>query len=362
MQCKTWCRRVARLSWRLVLGGLLGAGLLACSEPVDPSFIQTFIDVNKRGDDSASTAQFDAQLGVLAVGRESGRVEIWSTRESGRRIAVQGHPARPEFLAFGHDDGTVLSASRFDNHAIDPSSGVRIWDATTGELRATVSGLWAPGPLAALPQKHLFLISDTSDLLLYDFAQRKGVGTRLSLKTSLITALAVNATNGLIAVGGGDGKVFTLRLVVGKDEVPRLEVIKQADPYNSAPRSDVLDLAWFDDDRRLVAANRIPEGAGRDVLGEVVEWDPQELKPLRRFPISLQTLNWASHTPGEPWMVLAGTESTRGRIELVDLRNGVAWRYKANTERSRAVLLPDVREGLILQSGGATRIAYLDQE
>ena len=60
-------------------------------------------------------------------------------------------------------------------------------------------------------------------------------------------------------------------------------------------------------------------------------------------------------------MVLAGNESTRGKIELVDLKGGEAWRYKANTTHPIAVLLPADKTGIILQSGGATQIRYLDQ-
>ncbi|QDH71465.1 hypothetical protein [Marilutibacter alkalisoli] len=87
----------------------------------------------------------------------------------------------------------------------------------------------------------------------------------------------------------------------------------------------------------------------------------QDWRRERIFPLSLQTVHWASYTPGEPWLVLAGNESTRGRIELVDLQGGEAWRYKANTTHPVAVLLPEIRAGLILQSGGATQIRYLDQ-
>src|SRR3546814_9706590 len=87
-----------------------------------------------------------------------------------------------------------------------------------------------------------------------------------------------------------------------------------------------------------------------------------DLTRERTFPFTLQTTHWASYTQGEPWLVLAGSESTRGKIELVDLRHGVAWRYKSNFSHPRAVLLPEIETGLILQGSGATQIRYLDQE
>jgi hypothetical protein len=110
----------------------------------------------------------------------------------------------------------------------------------------------------------------------------------------------------------------------------------------------------LDDGKRLISAAATENG--------VFEWDTATLERRRQIPTTLSTVRWASYTAGEPWLVLAGLESTRGRIELVDLNNGVAWRYKANTTAPRAVLLPEIRLGLILQSGGATQIKYLDQK
>jgi hypothetical protein len=77
-------------------------------------------------------------------------------------------------------------------------------------------------------------------------------------------------------------------------------------------------------------------------------------------------VNWAAATPNEPWLLLAGTLEPDGRrngkIELVDLRKGEALRFKANTNFPKAVLLPEVSLGLILQSGSVRKIRYLDDQ
>ncbi|MNW00572.1 hypothetical protein D3C71_1960840 [compost metagenome] len=73
----------------------------------------------------------------------------------------------------------------------------------------------------------------------------------------------------------------------------------------------------------------------------------------------------ATFTRGEDWLVLAGvaggTAKVEGKVELLDLRSGVSWLYKANITHATAVLLPQTREGLVLQNGRAMRIKYLDQ-
>src|SRR3546814_7418379 len=96
-----------------------------------------------------------------------------------------------------------------------------------------------------------------------------------------------------------------------------------------------------DEGRQLVTVNWLPESKRDDhpanIAGqqaEIVQWNTRDWTRERTFPFTLQTTHWASYTQGEPWLVLAGSESTRGKIELVDLRHGVAWRYRSEEHMS----------------------------
>lgn len=327
--------------------------------PIDPAFIQSFQDLNRRGDDSVAGAAFDPQLQLLAIGRESGRVELWNTRRPGTRFVHDGHTARAEFIAFGREDGIVLTGSVFENRMIEPDRGPRIWDAATGELLLTLTGLWAPGPMAASPIAGLYLISDSDSLLIYDYRQRKWVGDTYKLEGQ-VTAIASDAVSGLIAVGTSDGELQLLKLE-GSAEQPRLTLVREVAPYGKQVRLDVLALKFLDEGRRLVSVGWLPEAMRKDSQAEIIEWNTETLRRQRTYPFSLQTISWAAAVPDEHWLILAGLESSRGRIELVNLQTGIAWRYKANTSHPRAVLLPAARAGLILQSGGATKINYLDE-
>jgi WD40 repeat protein len=324
---------------------------------IHPDFVQTFIDVNRGSDDRAATVVFDPQMRLLAVGRESGRLELWDARKAGERIVRNAHAVRTQHIAFGREDGIVLTNSVFDNSAIEGGKGTQIWDARSGDLLHTLKDMWAPGPIAAIPAGSLYLIGDSSELLLYDHSRRSIVGSRLRMdKDAQVTAIAADRKSGLIAVGTSNGDLVLMKIDTTRDG-PQLAILRRASPYGQQARSDILALTLLDEGTRLISAAR-----RADETGEVAEWDVATLAQRRTFPITLNTVNWASSTVGEPWLVLAGTESTRGKVELVDLRNGVAWRYKANTTHPRAVLLPEIRAGLIMQSGRATQIRYLDQE
>ena len=338
------------------------------STGVHPGFTQGFVDLNRRMDDHATAVAYDPTLKILAVGRDSGRLELWDASQPDARITRQAHTYRIEHIAFGAADGIVLTSSVGSNvMGTDPEGVPKVWDARTGDLLLAVPGEWSGGPLLAAPVSGHYLLSSYDELRIYDHSRRAIVGEPLRVEGG-VTALGMDPGSNLVAVGSSNGELLLLRLVV-QDESARLDVVSRAHTHGKEPRTDVLAVMLRDNSERLVSVHWLPEAQRRDLSpkiageqAEVVQWNTRDWRRERSFPISLQAVHWASYTPGVPWLVLAGNESTRGRIELVDLSAGVAWRYRANTSHPVAVLIPEARTGLILQSGGATQIRYLDQE
>ena len=358
--------------WALVVAVLCAlAGLswwwaAGSQSRIDPGFTQAFVDLNRHMDDHATAVAYDPESRILAVGRESGSLELWDARRTDARIAVKAHAVRIEHIAFGPADGIVLTSSVGSNTmGLDPEAVPKVWDARSGELLLALPGEWIGGPMVAAPVPGFYLLSSSDELRVYDHAKRAVVGEALEVHGG-VSALGTDEASGLVAVGTSSGELLLLRLDVA-GSVPRLDVVSRTSTYDLESRTDILAVMLRDEGRRLVTvgwlpgARRFDPASGRQ-QAEIVQWDTSDWTRERTFPFTLQTTHWASYTPGEPWLVLAGSESTRGKIELVDLRHGVAWRYKSNFSHPRAVLLPEVRTGLILRSGGATRIRYLDQE
>lgn len=334
---------------------------------VDPGFAQAFVDLNRRIDDHATAVAYDPALKILAVGRDSGRLELWDARRADARISVPAHAVRIEHIAFGARDGIVLTSSVGTNVMdLDPDGVPKVWDARSGKLLLALPGEWTGGPLAALPAPGFYLLSSSDELRLYDHARRAVVGPPLRVHGS-VTALGTDEASGLAAVGTSSGELLLLALD-GAASAPRLRVVGRTSTYGLASRTDVLAVMLRDEGRRLVTVHWLPEGKRRDhppkIAGqqaEIVQWDTRSWRRERTFPLTLETVHWASYPPGEPWLVLAGSESMHGKIELVDLQGGEAWRYRTNFSHPRAVLLPEIRTGLLLQSGGATRIRYVQR-
>lgn len=340
----------------------------ASAGPTD-AFTQNFIDLNRRIDDAATAVAYDPRTKILAIGRDSGRLELWDTRKADARISRQAHTVRIDHIAIGPEDGIVLTSSAGTTVMnLDPEGMPKVWDARTGKLLLALPGEWTGGPVAATPFKGYYLIASANELHLYDHARRAIVGKPLLFKGASVSALGSDKQSGLMAAGSSSGELKLLKLDT-TGQAPTLQVVSSTSTYNLESRTDVLAVMLRDEGKRLVTVNWLSKQKRQDkaanIAGqqaEVVLWNTQTWTRERTYPITLQAVHWASYTPGESWMVLAGNESTRGRIELIDLKGGQAWRYMANTTHPVAVLLPEIRAGLILQSGGATRIRYLDQE
>ncbi|MDQ2701456.1 MAG: hypothetical protein M3Y70_01275 [Pseudomonadota bacterium] len=368
MRARTWQFLVVAIAAICALAGLSWWWNATRDSGIDPGFAQAFIDANRRMDDSATAVAYDPQLKILAVGRDSGRLELWDASKRDARIGIDAHSYRIEHVAFGVADGIVISSSIGSTiMGLDPDGMPKVWDARSGELLLALPGEWIGGPVAAAPVDGFYLIASDNELRLYDHARRAVVGEPLVFKGG-VTALGADRDSGLVAIGTSSGELVLARIDAASG-TPRLDITSRTSTYGLQSRTDVLAVMLRDQGRRLVTVHWLPEAMRHDyppnIAGqqaEIVQWDTRDWSRERGFPFSLQTVRWASYTPGEPWAVLAGSESTRGRIELVDLERGVAWRYKANTSHPEAVLLPEIRSGLILQSGGATQIRYLDQE
>lgn len=354
--------------------------LTACTPGIHKDFTQAFVDANRGLEDDAWSATYSPEMALLAVGRESGRFELWDAREKEARIAIAAHELRVQDITFGVDDGIVITRSASGNVAFDEivqlENGPKVWDARSGELLAAFrQDHWQPGAMSATPLRGVYLLSSYDELYIYDHASRALVGQPLRLGSDGgIRALDWDAASGNIVAGTDKGVIVLLKLQLDEDGT-RLEVLQRHTPHGVGSRNDILSVMLLDEGTRLVTTQYSPEKAravAEDVPSlyrgqqhETVRWNLANWQREHVYSTQLIGVHQATFTRGEDWLVLAGvaggTARVEGKVELVDLRSGVSWLYKANTTHATAVLLPQTREGLVLQNGRATRIKYLDQ-
>jgi WD40 repeat protein len=334
--------RVARF------GAVAGATLLLTGwgfwpASIHPKFVETFVSVNRHGDDRAATVAFDPVNRVLAIGRESGRLELWNTRREDARLLIEAHSLRVQHIDFGSADSIVFTNSQADGVT-------RIWNVRDGGRLHELKDVY--GPTVPSPEPGLYVVPTSPQLTLYRHETRESFPAQAEIQGS-ITALTSDAASHLVAVGTASGTLHLLKLEKSGASW-KLSPLLESQPYQVGDWIQAVTL--LEEGRRLVSVAR---------SGEVAQWDTRTLKRQRVLPTTLGHVGWASVAANEPWLLLAGTlepEGLRnGKIELVDLRKGVALRFKANTNMPTAVLLPEASVGLILQSGSVRQIRYLDQ-
>ncbi|MEO9080254.1 MAG: hypothetical protein ABI268_13220 [Rhodanobacter sp.] len=310
---------------------------------IHPGFMHSFIELNRHSDDFPTSVAYDAPGHVLAVGRESGRLELWDVRRIGARRLLQAHSMRTQHLAFGTRDQIVFSTSEIDDVT-------KVWNIHSGKLLCTLKGV--RGPVAPAPSPGWYVAGDDGHVVVYDHARCALVGTPVPVSGRTVTALDSDPESGLVALGTSGGGLRVMRWDFA-DGAPQLRLLQQSHPYASGNWIQAARLV--DHGRGLISVSR---------TGEVVEWNSATLERRRLFPTTLRGVYQASFVPGEPWLVLSGTlsaQSDDGKVEVLNLRTGVALRYKANTNLPVSTLLPEAFFGLILQSGSVKGIRYLDE-
>lgn len=323
----------------LLLLAVAGVAVWRFWPGLDDRFVAAFRDGMRGNDDRVAAMQFDEGSRLLAIGRESGTVELWDAAHAGKRTIIQAHSYRADKLCIG--DGIVFSGSGLE-------STTKVWDARTGALKHQLPGV--RGPVARSPLPNLYLVATNAGLMLFDAAAGALVGPPLAIEGE-VTSLTADAASSRIALGTASGTLELIELRRGTDGAPRLVRIARVQPYQ--PRNWVQAVSLLDDGRRLISVVR---------EGEIAEWDPASLTRRRVFPRTLQHVHQAAFVPGRPWLAISGTLDPQGmrsgKVEVVDLMAGVATRYKANTNLPVSVLLPALSVGLIAQSGSAKAIRF----
>jgi hypothetical protein len=247
-------------------GVLLSLALAACSG-VSRDFTQSFVDANRGLDDAATLAAYSPEMKLLAVGRESGRLELWDARRTDARIARQAHALRVQGIAFGPEDGIVITSSAFGNidvgEIVERENGPKVWNARTGELlHAFREDDWLPGAVSATPVRGLYLLASYDELRIYDHARRALVGTSRELQPDGgITAIDWDSRSGLIAAGTNRGLIVLLRLQRQPDGGAQLEIVGSHAPHGDGPRRGIVAVKLLDGGSKLVAVQYLPERA-----------------------------------------------------------------------------------------------------
>ena len=317
--------------------------LSGCSTKLHKDFLPNFIKNNQRFEDRVVSLQFNDKEKFLAVGHESGSVDIWDAKEAFSKRVIKAHKHRANLLAFSTDGNTLFSNSYFEDTT-------RLWDARTGELLNAIPA--TRGPVSISPDERYYLIANSGDAQFFDYERKLLLPGKFRCE-GVITAMASDISSGQIAVGTASGTIQVWKFSL-RDDNPTLEVISQAKPY---PMGDwVMALQFAPNGRSLYSVAR---------FGSVDEWILNTFEKRRSIPITLKQIMSSAFMPDGALLAVAGTSdaggASVGSVQIVSLLDEISSSYRADTNWPVIEFLPPL-SSLIAAQYRSIAIHKLSQE
>lgn len=201
----------------------------------------------------------------MAVGLESGAVDLWTTSPAPSKRTFKAHDGRSNWLTFTADGSGLFTGSEF-------GTDTKLWDVKTGDLRVLIPD--ARGPVGQTPNPNIYVVANTSSFRLFDLrTQTAYPGTYQA--SGVILSLTSNPRSGRIALGTASGSIdiWQYSQTAGK---PTLTQTATAKPY--ATGDWVVGLHFSSAGDRLVSVAR---------KGTVNEWKSQTLQGVREISTNL---------------------------------------------------------------------------
>ncbi len=166
-------------------------------------------------DGPTTSAAFNAEGTLIASGHNDAQVRIWDTSTGGLRALLRGH-TEPVWAVAYHPDGVTL-ASGSGNPGTGDDSTVRLWDIATGTEIATLTGhSGAVIALAFNPDGTLLASASLDETIRFWDIAEASPGTVLTNHNSPVRDIAFSPDGALLASVGDDGQIVLWDIAAGE--------------------------------------------------------------------------------------------------------------------------------------------------
>jgi WD40 repeat protein len=305
--------------------------------------------------------------GTLASGGEDRVIRLWDIA-SGRLIrALDGHRDAVCALAFSPDGKTLASAgtdwayhrgrdtSRFTGQDAGRRGEWRLWDATTGTFKRTVTEPERVSSLAFAPDGKSLACGIGRDVRLYDVGSETPART-VTTHDGAVSSLAFVPDGKAIISGSHDRTVRRVSLSSGEEEWRSRGYFEQVNSVAISP------------DRRLIATGsgdiryaerRLKPGARGLGPGAVRLWDARTGRLIRRLGDPAEQVMAVALSPDGRRVASAGAgASGSGAIRLWDAATGTSV-WSADDRAAEALAIAFAPDGSSLATAGADGLIKL---
>jgi WD40 repeat protein len=322
---------------------------------INPYFYQN-IDINQSREFQARVTAllYNQQNALMAVGYESGQVDIFDAISASRYMRMRPTTTRADMLSFS-DDGQYLAVSSYFDAA------TYIYDVSAKKLTATLQA--SRGPEVFTPDNHFIVLADTDSVKLYNWQERQ---QSASYQThGVVHALSVDNEGKYVAVGTALGGVELFAInhtswwdrIVDRESKPNLSRLRTVEAHDEG---DWILKLWFIENR-LVTLSR---------FGHLDLWSLPDLKPKATLALQLKFVNDAVLGANQQIIALGVTHKNgvhgnrlAERIDLKSMKSEVITELRSNL--ANASLWPrdkttEAGELIFVEHGGTKLLLRLE--
>lgn len=332
---------------RLAMVALLLAPILVvsgCSSRIHEAFVRNLVNDRMSNDGSFEnhvvSLVYDDKGKYLAVGHESGNIDILDATEARSIHRIKAHGYRANRITFATDGRSVFSNSDFEETT-------NLWSVKTGELLYSIPH--TRGPVCATADNRFYLVGASSQIRLFDIKRKLLLPAKFESSGVILTMVA-DLSSRQIAVGTASGSIEIWRLLKSGGK-PVLQKILNTKPY--ATGDWVIGLQFSPDGEKLYSVAR---------SGLVDEWSVRSLEKNRAITTTLKHIHSVAFLRGKGLLALGGTEDKAGikgaAVELVSLVEGTSMIRRSDTNLPVVEFLPSI--GVLLAAQSKSIKAYYD--
>lgn len=218
--------------------------------------------------DSVAAIVYHEKSGNLAIGRESGKIDIWNSKNIDKKHVAHAFDTRANLITFTSDGGAFFSSSYFSNET-------KIFSTESGEVISIIPD--TKGALVSFLYDDNYLISDSSGFYIYDYDRHTLKPIRYEA-SGVIHSVDVNINSKTIAIGTASGSIDLWKITITNNE-PTLDKIVESKPY--ATGEWVVGLQFSEDGNSLFSVS----GKGR-----IDEWNSISLKNIHSISSELKSV------------------------------------------------------------------------
>ncbi len=190
----------------------------------------------------ATSVQFSTDGNTLAIGLDSGEIQLWDWKNETRKAVLNGHTARVSKIIFSSNDRLLYSASHDQN--------VIVWDLNQNRIVRKIPAHALPINDIAISSDGRTLITCADDQLIRIWDVQVGSKIYEFNFNGKAQALAISSDNAYFAAGGDSGFIYQWNLINSRSSANNALQLR-TDPIPAKAR--VWSLAYINNDTGLLA-------------------------------------------------------------------------------------------------------------